>query len=203
MNAPTDERLITDYIGGDARSFELLVHRHAREVYQFAHRFLGNASAAEDVVQETFLQVHSSANTFDPVRRFKPWMFTIAANKARDMLRRRNRKRELSFDAFVDQDVEAGRRFVNLFSTDLKSPDAGIAIEDRRRVVKLAVDAIPPKLCEVLVLAYYHRFPYREIAEILGIPLGTVKSRLHAAIVQFSENYETHATEVVERSEQR
>jgi len=94
VEAPTDETLLQEYVEGQTANFELLVRRHTRELFQFVLRFTRSSMAAEDVVQETFLQVHLSAGSFDFSRRFKPWLFTIGANKARDYLRSRIRKRE-------------------------------------------------------------------------------------------------------------
>ncbi len=189
MDAPTDERLLQEYLEGDPAGFERLVRRYAPELHQFTLRFTGNSASAEDVVQETFLQVHSSAGTFDPARRFKPWLFTIAANKARDYLRRRERKREVSFEVSIGGVGEADRRFLDLLSGDDAPPLEDVVLEERRRLVRTVVEGMPARLCETLILAYYHRFPYREIAEIVGIPLGTVKSRLHAAVACFAERY--------------
>ncbi len=190
MEAPTDETLLQEYLNGNTASFELLVRRHAQELHQFTVRFTGNAVAAEDVVQVTFLQVHTSAERFDPGRRFKPWLFTIAANKARDFIRRRKRRRELPFEAQMSGENDAGQRFISLLSGESDSPDDNLALEEKRRGVRAAVDELPANLTEVLILAYFHRFPYKEIAEIVGIPLGTVKSRLHSAVVTFEKAYQ-------------
>ncbi len=195
MTARTDEDLLRDYLAGDHAGFELLVRRHAQELFHFAMRFTGNSTAAEDVVQEAFLQVHTSAESFDPTRRFKPWLFTITANKARDLLRRRARKRELPFDAHVEADDEGGQRFIDLISSEQAAPDSDLLLEEKRRLVREVIAAIPERFSEVLILAYYHRFAYKEIGEILGIPLGTVKSRLHAAVARFSEAYRAVAEE--------
>ena len=189
MDAPTDQKLLQEYLDGKAGSFELLVRRHTRELYQFVLRFTGDSVAAEDVVQETFLQVYSSARTFDPHRRFKPWLFTIAANKARDALRRRNRRHEVPFDANIGDENETGRRFVDLLSAEDTTPDEALLADEKRQAVRGVVESMPDNLSEVLILAYYHRFPYKEIGEIVGIPLGTVKSRLHAAVVCFGKRY--------------
>ena len=191
MDAPTDEHLLQAYLDGDAASFELLVRRYAQELYQFSLRFTHDSAAAEDVVQETFLQVHTAAEQFDPARRFKPWLFTIAANKARDYLRRRERRREASFELPVNGIGDAGQRFIELFASEGTPPHEDLALEEKRRLVRSVVETMPARLCETLVLAYYHRFPYKEIAEIVGIPLGTVKSRLHAAVACFAERYRT------------
>ncbi len=195
MDAPTDEQLLAGYLGGDEAAFELLVRRHVRELHQFVVRFTTDAAAADDVVQETLLQVHTAADRFDPKRRFKPWLFTIAATKARDYRRRRSRRREVPIDAPTGFDQDAKQRFVDLFEAPAVAPDEDLLVDEKRRLVRRVIEGMPTKLSEVLILAYYHRFPYREIAEIVGVPLGTVKSRLHAAVAWFGENYKLAVTQ--------
>jgi len=199
VDAPTDEKLLQDYLRGKPGSFELLVWRHAQELFQFVLRFTGDSVAAEDVVQESLLQVHTSAATFDPARRFKPWLFTIAANKARDYLRRRSRRHEVPFDAHLGDEGDAGRRFIHLLANHDAAPDEELLIDEKRRTVQTVLEAMPEKLREILVLAYYHRFPYKDIGEIVNIPLGTVKSRLHAAVVSFGEAYRQAVVEGTKR----
>ena len=82
MERRTDEALLGSYMQGDRPAFAELIRRYSNELLHFLTRFLGSRAAADDVFQETFLQVHLSAETFDTKRRFKPWLFTIAANKA-------------------------------------------------------------------------------------------------------------------------
>lgn len=201
MTAPTDEQLLAEHIDGKVSSFELLVRRHTQELFQFVLRFTGDSVTAEDVVQETFFQVHNSAARFDLTRRFKPWLFTIGANKARDYLRRVSRRREVPFDAFVSGTDDSGQRFVDLLAGEDVVPDEDLELDEKRRVVKALMESMPAKLAEVLILAYYHRFPYREIAEIVEIPLGTVKSRLHAAVVHFGQLYRQAVGENAQKSD--
>ena len=190
MNAPSDERLLAEYLAGRTDRFELLVRRHSEELFQFLARFVGNAASAEDIVQETFLQVHLSAGQFDRERRFKPWLFTIAANKARDLLRGRSRRPEVPLDAFVgSSDEDEGQRFLDFLADASTAPEAGLVEDERRELVEQIIGRMPEHLREVLVLGYYHRFPYKDMADILGIPLGTVKSRLHAAVAFFAREY--------------
>ncbi len=190
VNAPTDEQLFAEYLSGKPEAFELLVRRHSGELFQFLARFVGNASTAEDVLQETFLQVHLSSSQFDRERRFKPWLFTIAANKARDMMRARARRPEVPLDAFVGPgDEEEGQRFLDFLADSSSVLEAGLEEDERRELVERIIRGMPEHLREVLVLGYYHRFPYKDMAVILGIPLGTVKSRLHAAVGHFAHAY--------------
>ncbi len=99
MSTPSDEQLVQKYRSGDAKAFEELVRRHHDDLIRFLIRLSGNRAVAEDAFQETFLQVHLSADTFDTSRRFKPWLFTIAANKARDAMRRSARRKTLDLSA--------------------------------------------------------------------------------------------------------
>ena len=108
--ARTDEQLLSEYRHGDKKAFSDLVARYQRELYHFLVRFLGNRAAAEDVFQETFLQVHQSAEQFDPQRRFRPWLFTIAANKARDLIRSQARRPTNPLQASISGDEESGAR---------------------------------------------------------------------------------------------
>jgi len=191
VDAPTDERLLADHFAGGA-GFETLVRRHHRELFQFVLRFTGSSTAAEDVVQEAFLQVHLSAGSFDPTRRFKPWLFTIAANKARDWLRTRSRRSEVPLDAQVSAaapGVDGTHSFADLLADEEAPLDAEFDAEEQRQLVQRVVAEMPEALREVLVLAYFHRFAYKEMAEVLDIPLGTIKSRLHSAVNVFARRY--------------
>jgi RNA polymerase sigma-70 factor (ECF subfamily) len=195
VKAPTDETLLREYLEGKSASFELLVRRHAQELHQFVLRFTANTMAAEDVVQETFLQVHNSAETFDLSRRFKPWLFTIGANKARDHLRKVSRRREVSFDANMGGGDESSQRFIDLLAGEDVLPHDEMQQDEKQRFVRDVMESVPDKLLEVLILAYFHRFAYKEIAEIVSVPLGTVKSRLHAAVACFGERYKDAITQ--------
>jgi RNA polymerase sigma-70 factor (ECF subfamily) len=189
VKTATDEELLAEYLAGQPEGFELLVRRHSPELFRFLMRFTGSASTADDIVQETFLQLHLSAGSFDPSRRLKPWLFTIAANKARDMLRSRSRRPEVPLDAHLGAGDDEGQRFLDFLADSAVSPSGNIEKEEEREFVRSILGQMPGHLREVLVLSYYHRFPYKEIAEILSIPLGTVKSRLHAAVAHFGQVY--------------
>ena len=101
----------------------------------------------------------------------------------------RSRKREVPLDAPIGNPDEAGQRFADLLAGEDPAPEAELELTERRSIVQGIVDSMPEKLSEVLILGYYHRFPYKEIADVVGIPVGTVKSRLHAAVTLFGELY--------------
>ncbi len=185
----SDERLIERYQQGDGDVLILLIQRYRQELFHFLVRFLSNRAAAEDVFQETFLQVHHSAESFDISRRFKPWLFTIAANKARDHLRRKTRRPTVPLDAQVGD--EAGSSFVDLMQAELPMPGDRMDRAELAQRVRDAVETLPAHLREILLLSYFQGFSYNEIAETLQIPLGTVKSRLHSAVAAFAKKWKS------------
>ncbi len=192
IDKSSDEQLIERYRLGDRKAFEMLIERYRLELFHFLARFLNDRPGAEDVFQETFLQVHLSAGTFDAERRFKPWMFTIAANKARDYMRRRARRPAAPIDAPVggNHGGEAGQTFLDLMEADLPAPEEKLEREELAALVQRTIHQMPEHLREILLLAYFQRFSYNEIADVLKIPLGTVKSRLHTSVAMFAKMWQ-------------
>lgn len=184
-----DEQLLDDYRHGDAAAFALLVSRYQRELYHFLVRFLGNRASAEDVFQETFLQVHQSAEQFDPQRRFRPWLFTIAANKARDLMRSNSRRPTNPLQASISPSDDESGEFIDLMKSASELPGEPLEKQELQQLVHATVVGMPDHLREILLLSYFHQFPYKQISEILEIPLGTVKSRLHAAVAHFADRW--------------
>ena len=182
----SDEQLLADFSPGTGRSE---VGRRSEELYRFVAGSLRITAVAEDVVQETFVQVFQSAEAFDPAKRFRPWLYTIAANKARDHLQLRLRRREVSIAAMTSGDEDSTVSYLDFLADDVAGPETAMEDEETRQRVRAIVSRMPDNLREVLVLGYYQRFAYKEIAEMLSIPLGTVKSRLHAAVSYFADAY--------------
>jgi RNA polymerase sigma-70 factor (ECF subfamily) len=180
---------MADYRAGDRGAFEQLAARYERELYHFLVRFLGNRAAAEDVFQETFLQVHQSAEQFDPQRRFRPWLFTIAANKARDLRRSQARRPANALQATVAPSDDESGEFIDLMQAVDDLPEKPLEQHELQQAVQKAVMSMPDHLRQILLLSYFHEFPYKQISEILDIPLGTVKSRLHAAVAHFADRW--------------
>lgn len=193
----TDEELLRDYIEGDRAAFSILIDRYKNDLLHFLIRFVGSRAAAEDVFQESFLQVHISAETFDVSRRFKPWLFTIAANKGRDWHRKHSKRTVLSLSQDIGGKNE-GTRFVDLMESDQELPDAKLLDNEQIDHVRQAVDDLPSHLREILLLSYFQQMSYVQISESLQIPLGTVKSRLHAAVAAFSSMWHSMNNEETE-----
>ena len=189
----SDEELLTRLQAGQADLFGELVRRYERELYGYLRRYLGRDDLAEDVFQNTFLAVFRKIHHYQPGRAARPWLYTIATNQAIDATRRRSRRVDARADAILPGgvgDEDGGRPLLEI----LRDPDAGpvaqAELAELRGLVREAVDELPDLLRQVILLAYFQGLRYQEIAEALDIPLGTVKSRLHAAVAKLCEAWQ-------------
>lgn len=187
--ARTDEDLLLSYRSrGDRRAFGELVRRYERELYGYLRHYLGDAEQAEDVFQQTFLQLHLKCGQFQPGRKVRPWLYTIATNQAIDLQRRNRRHRMTSLDRRTrgTSGDDAGA-LGQLLDSRESGPAQGAQLAESRELIRHAVDDLPEPTRQVVLLVYFQGLKYREAAEVLSIPVGTVKSRLHAAIQKLSE----------------
>lgn len=187
--ADTDEQLLARLRAGDREVFGPLVRKYERELYGYLRRYVGDDDLADDVFQNTFLQVFLKIAQYEPGRPARPWLYAIATNQAIDALRRRNRRADMRADAAApDEDGEPRPLFELLPAPDAGPPDHADRAE-QRQLVRAAVDRLPELLRQVVLLAYFQGLKYQEVADTLGIPVGTVKSRLHAALVKLTEDW--------------
>lgn len=143
---------------------------------------------AEDVFQAAFLQVHLKCDTFEEGRRFRPWLYTIATNQAIDAQRKTKRHKMVSLDrAGNSTEQQETGSLVDLLVSAEPGPMAQMDDYERQRVMRDAVQQLPESLKTAVVLVYYQGLKYREAADILEIPVGTVKSRLHTAVQKLTE----------------
>ncbi|HVP28303.1 MAG TPA: sigma-70 family RNA polymerase sigma factor [Myxococcota bacterium] len=162
-----DEELMERVQRGDGRALEALIERHRRGLYAFLVRRMP-ASRCDDLFQETWLRVVRGKDRFDPALRFSTWLFQIANNLCRDSGRRGA--------------VESRERARAAAEAAAAPPRDGAPPADLRLDVGRRLARLPERLREVLVLRYFEDLPEREIAAVVGVPAGTVKSRLHAAV---------------------
>lgn len=187
---PTDEELLARFRQDhDAAAFESLLHRYEGELFSYLRRYVGNAEMAEDVFQATFLQIHLKKDQFEEGRRFRPWLYTIATNQAIDAQRRNRRHRMVSLDHRTGGEDDVGT-LVEMLSGSDRTADEKMEDEEVREWVRAAVGNLPETLRSALLLVYHQGMKYREAADVLGIPVGTVKSRLHAALLKLNETWQ-------------
>lgn len=185
----TDAELLKRYREGDETAFREIVERYKNSLYSFLRRFLNRQDLVEDVFQETFLQLFASRDSFDTSRPLRPWLFTIAANKAKDALRKMQRHSSMSIGAIADSGDVSVDDVINILTSYKTTPADEVTMEETARRVREIVADMPENLRGILILAYFEQFSYKHMAKILSIPIGTVKSRLHTAVMHFTKKW--------------
>lgn len=160
---------------GDQSAFEDLVSFYQGKIYQHCYRMLGNAHEAEDIAQEAFIRAYMNIHSFDENRKFSTWLYRIATNLSIDRLRKRKP------DYFLDAEVK-GTEGLDMYSR-LQSSDASPVEEvennELQRYIYEEIAQLPPKYKSIIILRYLEELSLLEISDILDIPLGTVKTRIH------------------------
>lgn len=194
--ALSDEELVERLQQGESDLFGSLVKRYERELFGYLRRYLGDETAAEDVFQNTFVKLYEKIGQYEPGRPFRPWLYTMATNLAIDAQRRAGRRPSVSLDQARQADEHGqSQPLLDLLANENGSVDpfGHLAEKERRDLVRAGIEALPEHLKQTVLLAYYQGLKYREIAEILGIPVGTVKSRLHLALARLHEGWKKSA----------
>jgi len=188
----SDEELMAQYQkDGDRRAFDLLANRYKPEMLPYLRRYLGDAQLAEDAFQNTLLQVHLKCDRFEPGRRLRPWLYTVATNQAIDLQRRNKRHNMVSLDKDRSSDADDGYSPLKNILLQEEDDDVvevvdALIKQEHAELINVLIEELSEIHQEVLRLVYFQGLKYREAADILEIPVGTVKSRLHVAIQKLS-----------------
>lgn len=166
----------------DESAFALLVRRWERPIQRLCVRMTGDAHRAEDVAQEAFVRVFAGRKDYRPEGRFSTWLWRIALNLCYDELRRRQRREESSLDGGGGEPIAVLENFV----APEAAPDRLLVERERGELVRRALMRMPEAYRTVLVLRHYEDLKFREIAEVLDVPEGTVKSRMAEALTQMN-----------------
>jgi RNA polymerase sigma-70 factor (ECF subfamily) len=192
----SDEQLLLAYRdSGDREVFAQLVHRYEHELYNYLYRYTGSAEMAEDAFQATFLQVHLKCDQFEQNRTVRPWLYAIATNKAIDAQRRNRRHRLASLDQINGRHEDELGTLMDLVSSNEPDPVDVVEGDENQGWVRKEIAELPDHLRSVISLVYFQGMKYREAAEALSIPVGTVKSRLHAAVLKLNEAWKADHVE--------
>ncbi len=189
----TDAELLACFAEGDEAAFREIVNRYKNGLYAFLKQFLNHQDMVEDAFQETFLQLFTSRESFDTSRPLRPWLFTIAANKAKDALRKRQRTAATPIGTIADSQEMSFDEVLNALTSDNTVPYESLERNEVSSQVGQVIADMPENLREILILAYFNKFSYKQMAQILSIPIGTVKSRLHTAVGRFAKEWKTSA----------
>ncbi|MFZ1719903.1 MAG: sigma-70 family RNA polymerase sigma factor [Candidatus Moraniibacteriota bacterium] len=170
MQSP-DTNLILRHLSGDTKAFLLLMKSYLKPIYRFAFQFTHEQASAEDIAQETFIKVWKNLRRFDTRRPFKTWIFTIAKNTAYDYLKKR---KTLPFSSFENDE---GENPLEAIDDENLLPSAILERKEITTMLTSALEKISPTNQTLLTLRYLEDFSLEEIAEILGEPYNTIKSR--------------------------
>jgi RNA polymerase sigma-70 factor (ECF subfamily) len=171
LSARSDDELMLLARGGRREAFDQLVRRHQRGALQLAARYLGNASFAREAAQNAFVELHRGLDRYRPRERFAFYLKRVVLNQCR-MLGRSMRIRERALENAASEPARASAPL----------PDEALLAREHRLDVDRALQTLSPKLREVVALRYAGEHSLEEVGEILGLPLGTVKSRLFSAL---------------------
>jgi RNA polymerase sigma-70 factor (ECF subfamily) len=185
LRAQSDADLVSTYLRGDERAFEVLVERYQGRLLNFIYRTVGDRERAEDLVQEVFVRVYRHLGRFDRSKKFSTWIYTIASNLAKNELRNRSRNPLVFFQSLAKGLAGDDERPIEFEDSRLR-PDDLYHKRHLREVVEESVARLPAHHRQVFVLRELEGKSYEEIAEITHCNLGTVKSRLNRARSAFA-----------------
>jgi len=188
FNSVADEALIIRYRDQrDVSAFEELIHRYEKPLFNYLLRYLGDAALAEDVFQATFLRLHEKCGLYTPGRRLRPWLYSIATHQAIDALRKERRHAVISLDEKHSGAGADATALLEMLRSRTSSPLQQLEERERAEWTRRAVDALPHDVRVAILLIYFHGFKYHEAAESLGLPLGTLKSRVHKGLILLNQ----------------
>lgn len=178
----SDEELIGEFqLNNEVRAFELLVARYKNPLFNYVFRFLGDYEQTSDVVQETMIKVYRNKDSYKSIAKFSTWIYTIAGNLAKTELQRRKRKNLFSISSFGEDNE----------SFDIKdeeaTPDVLADSGIKSEIIQEALLKISEVYREMIILRDIQEFSYEEIAEMKGISIGTVKSRINRGRAQLQQ----------------
>jgi RNA polymerase sigma-70 factor, ECF subfamily len=183
--AREDAELVDEALGGNQLSFQLLVERYQDRIFGLARHYTKSAVEIEDIVQDTFLKTYRRLSTFQRQSSFSTWLYRIAVNTALDFLKRMGRS---PVQAVEDPELSAAPSRAQAGSgVAVAAPDARLRREEVARITAEVLDELPEIFRTVLVLREFEDLSYQEMADVLGVSIGTVESRLFRARARFKE----------------
>ena len=183
--AREDGVLVDEALGGNQLSFQLLIERYQERIFALARHYTKSAVEVEDIVQDTFLKAYRRLETFQRQSSFSTWLYRIAVNTALDFLKRMGRS---PVQAVEDPELSASPVRAQAGSgVAIAAPDARLRREEIARITAEVLEELPEIFRTVLVLREFEDMPYQQMAEVLGISIGTVESRLFRARARFKD----------------
>jgi RNA polymerase sigma-70 factor (ECF subfamily) len=186
LSEEADEALMVRYQKGETRAFEILLQRHQKPLFNFVLRFVGAREQAEDVVQEVFLRVIKAAASYQAQAKFTTWLYTIARNLCTDQSRRAKHRKTRSLDQSMSGEAE-GQSLHDVVASSAAGADRSLMDAQFRERLMGALGSLADEQREVFLLREVAGLPFKDIADVVGAPENTVKSRMRYALEKLRE----------------
>ncbi|MBC8183720.1 RNA polymerase sigma factor [candidate division KSB1 bacterium] len=183
----TDDYLMQQFIAGDRDGFSQIVNRHKQDIFNFILSKVKDHEHASDLAQDVFVKLFNSAGRYTAHGKFKAWLFRIAQNVCIDFYRKQKNASIISLNGEMDSVVNETTTLLERLEDESMNPMKETEYSELQTVLKLALDELPEKHQTALLLCQYHGMSYKEIADIQKCPVGTVKSRVHNALMKMKE----------------
>ena len=194
----SDEELLRRFNEGDATAFEVLVRRYQKPLLNFILRSVGDRNTAEELLQDAFLRVVTKSTDFQGNSKFSTWLYTIARNLCIDTGRKMVFRRHRSLDAPLRSGEAESATLLDRVAGDEPAADRAVIGQDLQERIALAVEELPEEQREVFLMRELQNLAFKDIAEIVGVPENTVKSRMRYALERLQRalaEYEDYARE--------
>jgi RNA polymerase sigma-70 factor (ECF subfamily) len=175
IELPDERSVLENCKKGDREAFSLIVQKYMKPAYYVALGYVGRPDDALDISQDAFVNAFRHIRRFDTTRSFFPWFYSILKNLCMNHLARSKRRREESIDAIVEEEGQVS------IPVETVNPEQDVVRRDFEEKIGIALRRLRPKDREIIILQHFQDYAYQEIADLLGIPIGTVMSRLYGA----------------------
>ncbi len=192
LERETERRLLAAAVDGDRQAFASVVEIHRERLFLAALAIVRNHEDAREISQETFVRVYQNLHRYDLNRPFYPWAYRILRNLCLDNLKKHGPKRKISLDSLID---DSHVQFSNASTSETSTPDNirdNIYTREMVAHLKIAIDQLKPEFREIVVMKHFEEMAYKDIADALDIPIGTVMSRLFHARKALAELMKDH-----------
>ncbi|MBN1155140.1 sigma-70 family RNA polymerase sigma factor [candidate division KSB1 bacterium] len=172
----TDAQLIEKFLAGEISGFNTLVWRWEKRMFNFIYRYLGDFELSKDVSQKVFIKVYKNLRHLKSPEKFQSWIYQVAANLCKDEIKSLKRRSAISIESIQENNTESN---YNIVQPEKGQPDTNLNHVELQELIKQALQVIPEEQRVVIIMKEYQGLKFVEIAEVLGEPLNTVKSRMY------------------------
>ena len=187
LELKNDEELMRECKRGNMDAFNILFTRYRRAIFAYIYQLVGDYGDVESITQEAFIRVFKYLDTYEYPKKFSTWFYTIVRNLCIDRIKKMRKERDNVISDFIVYGKNTKSEFLKLLPDETLTPQQIAHRNQRIQAVRDAIDELDPIYKEVITLFILQKLPYSEIAEILDVPSGTLRSRVHHGLKKLRE----------------